>query len=130
MVTAAADGVASSIDRSQPIVERIMLGLETTLLGMGTVFAVLVILMGVLYLFRLFFYTLPNRREKARSAATAAAQETEEAGSAPLCDGDGALIAAITAAIAVYLDAEAKNGSSEGLTGNEPSFRVVNFRRR
>lgn len=130
MVTAAADGVASSIDRSQPIVERIMLGLETTLLGMGTVFAVLVILMGVLYLFRLFFYTLPNRRKKARSAATAAAQETEEAGSAPLCDGDGALIAAITAAIAVYLDAEAKNGSSEGSTGNEPSFRVVNFRRR
>ena len=62
MAAASGGGVSSSIDRGVPMAERLLLGLQTTLLGLGTVFSVLIILMGVLLLFRLFFYSIPNRR--------------------------------------------------------------------
>lgn len=100
------------------------LGLQTTLLGLGTVFAVLVILMVVLLLFRLFFYTIPNRKQHATvdaSPAPEAAPAASDVGS----DDNGALAAAITAAVAAYLDAEA---AEQGSTA-APAFRVVNFRR-
>ena len=54
MAAASGGGVSSSIDRGVPMAERLLLGLQTTLLGLGTVFSVLIILMCVLFLFRLF----------------------------------------------------------------------------
>ncbi len=44
--------------------ERVLYGLQVTLIGLGFVFAVLLMIMGVIYLFRLFFYTIPNRKKK------------------------------------------------------------------
>ena len=44
MAAAAGGGVSSSIDRGVPIAERMLLGLQTTLLGLGTDISVLIIL--------------------------------------------------------------------------------------
>ncbi len=128
MAAASGGGVSSSIDRGVPMAERLLLGLQTTLLGLGTVFSVLIILMGVLLLFRLFFYSIPNRRCKDKSAAELSVKNKSEAAvsSLPVSDNDGEIIAAITAAVSLYLEAEsAEHGAEEKI-----SFRVVNFRRR
>ena len=124
----AVGGVSSSIDRGVPIAERMLLGLQTTLLGLGTVFSVLIILMCVLLLFRLFFYSIPNRRNKGRavSASSDKDESEESAPSDPVGDSDGEIIAAITAAVSLYLEAESAEYGREEKT----SFRVVNFRRR
>lgn len=123
MVTEVTTAAADSLTNTAPMGERMALGLQTTLLGLGTVFAVLVILMVVLLLFRLFFYTIPNRKQQSDAAAPAA--EASPAAPALESTDDGALAAAITAAVAAYLDAEA---AEQGSTA-APAFRVVNFRR-
>lgn len=67
--------------------------------------------MVVLLLFRLFFYTIPNRKQHAAvdaSPAPEAAPAASDVGS----DDNGALAAAITAAVAAYLDAEAAEQGS------------------
>lgn len=123
MVTEVTTAAADSLTNTAPMGERMALGLQTTLLGLGTVFAVLVILMLVLWLFRLFFYTIPNRKQQSDAAAPA----VEASPAAPSLEStdDGALAAAITAAVAAYLDAEA----AEQGNASAPAFRVVNFRR-
>ena len=123
MAAAAGGGVSSSIDRGVPIAERMLLGLQTTLLGLGTVFSVLIILMCVLLLFRLFFYSIPNRRNKGRavSASSDKDESEESAPSDPVGDSDGEIIA-----VSLYLEAESAEYGREEKT----SFRVVNFRRR
>ena len=116
MVTEVTTAAADSLTNTAPMGERMALGLQTTLLGLGTVFAVLVILM--------FFYTIPNRKQHAAvdaSPAPEAAPAASDVGS----DDNGALAAAITAAVAAYLDAEA----AEQGNASAPAFRVVNFRR-
>jgi len=45
------------------VYDKLMYGLNIAVIGLGTVFAVLIILMCVLYLFRLFFYTIPKRKK-------------------------------------------------------------------
>lgn len=72
MVTEVTTAAADSLTNTAPMGERMALGLQTTLLGLGTVFAVLVILMVVLLLFRLFFYTIPNRKQHAAVDASPA----------------------------------------------------------
>lgn len=124
MVTEVTTAAADSLTNTTPMGERMALGLQTTLLGLGTVFAVLVILMVVLLLFRLFFYTIPNRKQHAAGDASPA-PEAAPAASDVGSDDNGALAAAITAAVAAYLDAEA---AEQGSTA-APAFRVVNFRR-
>jgi len=128
MVTEVTTAAADSLTNTAPMGERMALGLQTTLLGLGTVFAVLVILMVVLLLFRLFFYTIPNRKQHAAVDASPDASPAPEAAPAASdvgSDDNGALAAAITAAVAAYLDAEA---AEQGSTA-APAFRVVNFRR-
>lgn len=113
MVTEVTTAAADSLTNTAPMGERMALGLQTTLLGLGTVFAVLVILMVVLLLFRLFFYTIPNRKQHAAvdaSPAPEAAPAASDVGS----DDNGALAAAITAAVAAYLDAEAAEPGQHG----------------
>ena len=41
--------------------DKLMYGLQVTLVGLGTVFFVLFLLMFVVYIFKLVFYTVPNR---------------------------------------------------------------------
>lgn len=108
------------------------LGIQTAILGMLTVFAVLIIIWGCLELFHYCFYTLPESRKNASSADKAGnSEDTAEANAeeyvteAPEETDDGELVAAIVAAITALRAEEA------GASGTAPSaFKVVSFRRR
>lgn len=97
--------------------EAIPYGLKTTLLGMGVIFAVLIILWAVLSVFKLVFYK--GGKEEFVEAVPVPTPTVAPApvSVAPTATDDAELIAAITAAIAVVMDAP------------ETSFRVVSFRR-
>ncbi len=125
LITEAVGNVAVSIDRSVPMSERMITGLQTMLLGLGTVFSVLIIIMGVLMLFKLFFYIIPQKRAKTQNVNETEADEAAEDDA--VTGDDGAIVAAITAAVAVCLSNENASGSGNE---NPPAFRVVNFRRR
>jgi len=108
---ASATDVMSFSDRASEAI-------QVSLLGMGTVFAVLAILWGVLEIFRFFFYDLPNKTKKAEKKAEA--PKAPVAASVPVVQtqsSDEEIVAAISAAIAVVLDRPAS------------SFRVVSFRK-
>jgi len=82
--------------------------LPTAVVGMGTVFAVLIILWGVLELFRVIFYEIPKRKAAAAPAAPAAAAPAAAAPAAaaipdPITDADE-FVALATAAVATYAD--------------------------
>lgn len=112
--------------------ERLSLFGEVTLLGMGTVFIVLAILWGLIALIG-FFFDLHNKKVAAKNSA---AKEKEASAAAKVLatpvaeqtpaqqDNNGALVAAITAAIAAYIDAD--ETLQEEYSGG---FRVVSFRR-
>ena len=84
--------------------------------GMVAVFTALAILWGALALFRLIL-----KRADARKAAKPAPAPAAPAVPAEKAPDDGALVAAITAAVAAVLTSE--NG------GVTPAFRVVSYRR-
>ena len=108
---ASASDVMSFSDRASE-------ALQVSLLGIGTVFAVLAILWGVLEIFRFFFYDLPNKAKKSEKKAEA--PKVPVAAPAPVvqaASSDEEIVAAITAAISVVLDRPAS------------SFRVVSFRK-
>lgn len=112
--------LTATFDPTQPmeIAEALPYGLKTTLLGMGVVFAVLIILWAVLAMFKVVFYKAPESEKKAEAVKTEAPAPTPVAEPAPVAYTDDAeLVAVITAAIASMLDAP------------ETSFRVVSFRR-
>lgn len=92
---------------------------KTSLLGIGTVFAVLAILWLVLEVFRYFFYDIPNKKKNASTPKT----EDSEIAPTPVMDAaptetdDAEIVAAIMAAISVMCDKPTT------------SFRVVSFRK-
>ncbi len=98
------------------------------LIGMLMVFSVLALLWGVLAISKVLFYDIPARRVKNKNDAVKKPQETvaspaaassTRAISAAAPANDGAIVAAITAAIAA---ARADEGCTTG-------FHVVSFRR-
>ena len=101
---------------SMDFAERMAYGLQVFVVGLGTVFAVLVILWLALVLFKVFSYDLPQK--KAKKLAEEAASKVEAAPiveetpisviEEPVSD-DTQLIAVITAAIAA-----SENTSSDG----------------
>lgn len=98
--------------------EKGALSLKMILMGMGTVFAVLFIIWGVLTVFRLVMDGVRKTKKQPASGAV----------DAPVPSGgdktdDGALVAAITAAVAAYRESEA------GPSGRTVPFRVVSFNR-
>ena len=103
--------------------EKLSTGFTVMALGLATVFAVLALLMIVLYLFRIIFYrekkpepkTTPAPAPKHIEAPAPVKAEPETVNS-----DDGALISAITAAIAAYTSGDEAFASG---------FRVVSFRR-
>ena len=102
------------------------LGIQTFLLGICTVFAVLAILWGCLEVFRYVFYTIPEKK-KAEAAANVApvAPAVEAEPEVVETSDDGEIVAAIIAAItAMRSDEAAENGVAPG------AFRVVSFRKR
>lgn len=92
-------------------------GLEMLLLGIGTVFSVLILLWGCLTLFKVFFHDLPAKK-KAAAVAESAAESAPETVSEAESD-DGEIIAVIAAAVAMA------ESESNGL-----KFRVVSFKRK
>lgn len=104
---------AASVTQSDlPIGERMAIGLEVLVIGLLTVFSVLIVLWGVLELFRVVFYRGDKSKEKAPAPETETVPETASA------QDDAAIVAAITAAVAAY------TGKSES------SLRVVRFTRK
>ena len=104
--------------------EKILNGLTVVVVGLGGVFAVLAIIWGVLALFKVFFYDMPEKKKaaKIKNAAPApapVAAEEAPAETAPVAD-DTQLIAVITAAIAAYT---AQSGKAA------LPFRIVSYKR-
>ena len=90
-------------------------GGQTMLIGMVTIFAVLIIIWGALVAFKFFLYDIPNKKKSADPVVTVpAAQEI-----IPEAKNDSEIIAVIAAAIA------ASESESNGA-----KFRVVSFRRK
>lgn len=90
-------------------------GGQTVLIGMVTIFAVLVIIWAALTLFRVFMYDIPNKKRAAEVAVFAPEAPAPVAKS----DDEGELVAVIAAAIAM---AESDSGGAK--------FRVVSFKRK
>lgn len=110
------------MDYSKPLEfsEAIGYGLQTTLLGMAVVFAVLIILMIVLTVFKFVFYKQPNTEKKpepVKAEVPAPVAAPAPAPAEPAAADDAELVAVITAAIAAMMDAP------------QTSFRVVSFKR-
>lgn len=114
---------ASGLD----LTEKLALSGEMLLRGVGTVFLVLAILWGIIALFSVFSGTAekkPAPAPKPQAPAKKAEPKAEPAPApvpAPAQTDDGALIAAITAAIEAYR-------AEEGLSGLP--YRVVSFKRK
>ena len=100
-------------------------GASVAVVGIGIVFLILALLWGVLELFKLFFYVLPNRKAAKTEVAPSAVASQPAVTEAPVPQTDnGALIAAITAAITAYRAEKGTTGSYAG------GFRVVSFKRK
>ena len=109
---------------SMSLSERILYGLQVFIIGICTVFVVLAILWGVMALFKLFFYSIPNKSKNTKKTDVDVKRvdnvpPMEEIPIAAPASNDTQLIAVITAAIAAY------NASC----GNALPFRVVSYRR-
>ena len=103
---------------AMPFGERMLYAGRMTLIGMLTIFAALSILWGALELFRFALEKARKKTAKESAPEKKAVAPTAPTQSAP---AEGAVIAAITAAISEVLAAE--NG------GAVPNFRVVSYRR-
>ena len=114
----------STILAALPMADRLSIGGKVFVVGILTVFAVLIILWLVLLLFRLFFYDIPTKRKaKNTSVKTEVLPDNEPVafniGEPEESYDDAELIAVITAAIEAY------NSQS----GNGLPFRVVSYKR-
>lgn len=111
--------------------ERVVEGFQVLVLGLGMVFAVLALLWGVLAIFKVIFYDLAENKNKAQSVEAKKPDAVKKASAVSVAESvptdtytavqdDGAVIAAITAALTQYF---AESGTYTG------AFRVVSFRR-
>ena len=95
---------------------------KMTLMGLGTVFFALAVLFGVLSLFRVFMYDIPNKKKRKASANADQTQAVSENGANEA--GQEELAAVIAAAVAATIagDEKLKQEFNSG-------FRVVSFKR-
>ena len=105
------------VSNSAPLSDRLMMGLQTALLGMGVIFVVLIILWAVLSVFKLVFYKSKAEEKAVEPTPAPAVVESTPTAPTPTAQNDEEIVAAITAAIAVMLDVP------------QTSFRVVSFKR-
>lgn len=116
---AAVEGAANV---PEGLFDKLVYGLQVAVIGMGIVFAILAIIMGVLYLFEYLFYTLPNKVKKAPEAPKAAPVATT-APAAPVAtassENEEEIAAVIAAAVAAYYDQAAPTSK----------YRIKSFRR-
>lgn len=109
-------------------------GLPMSLFGFAIVFGVLILIWGILSLFKVFFYTIPNAKKNPQQPkvkpvvkqevkqAPAAEQVQAPAPVVQAASNDGEVVAAIIAAIEAYRSA---NGATA-----PGGFRVVSFKKR
>ena len=106
-------------------------GLPLSLFGFAVVFGVLILIWGILSLFKVFFYTIPNAKKnpapkvKPEPKKEVKAEVKAEAPVAPAVQtssNDGEIVAAIIAAIEAYRSA---NGAAA-----PGGFRGVSFKKR
>lgn len=104
-------------------------GLPKALFGFATVFAVLVLIWGILALFKVFFYTIPEaRKNSAKKTAVKTEEKVEKqaevqaATPVATAQGDAEITAVIMAAIEAYRASEGASAPS--------GFRVVSFKKR
>ena len=106
--------------------ERIKYALEMTGLGLLAVFAVLALIWGVLAIFKIFMYDLPNKKKAKKAPVVEKKVETTpaEVVSTPDASNNDATVAAIMAAISAYI------ADDPALSEQYPNgFRVVSFKR-
>lgn len=88
---------------------KLLYSLQVTLVGMGIVFMVLILLMAVLYLFKLLFYTIPSRK-KTQVNVEQKPEKVEDERVVPAppepVKEDAEIAAVIAAAIAAYYDGQ------------------------
>ena len=110
----------NSVDISKPIEkfgDKLLYGSQMLLIGMATVFAVLIILLLALTLFKFFLHDLPSKQKKPAKEEKTEAAPVYQASAA---DESEELIAVIAAAIAM----------AENEFGGNKQFRVVSFKRK
>ncbi len=126
----AASDIASSIDRSTPLSERLVLSFNTLVIGLGTVMIVLALLWGILELSGLVFHKIPNKKKQSMQEivdnnsfeSEPEVLETTDSGN----ENEEDIIAVITAAVAAHIDFENMNlKQEEKIEG----FRVVSFKK-
>lgn len=126
MNTANIVNVLMAANGVKPLGERLTDGLQVFVVGVLGVFGVLACLWGVLALFKVFFYDIPEKKKAALAQKKAAAAPAPIVDTAPAAEADAEaeddtqLIAVITAAIAAYT---AECGKSA------LPFRVVSYKR-
>lgn len=116
-------GVASSMDTTRTLGERLAIGGQLAVLGLGMVFLILIILWVILEVFKIIFYKPVSAKKEISSPVPTAVPETVEP-EIQEDDNSDELVAAISAAVAAYLsdEAAAKNTPVSG-------FRVVSFKK-
>ncbi|MBE6896705.1 MAG: hypothetical protein E7477_06345 [Ruminococcaceae bacterium] len=91
--------------------DKLMYGLNVSFIGIVTVFAVLAIIMGVLYLFRLYFYDIPNKKNSENAQPKAAPAPAVQKVAAPVAnvttEDDELVPVVIAAAVAAYMETNA-----------------------
>ena len=105
--------------KSMDLSGRIAYALERSLIGILIVFGVLAVIWITLSLFKVVFYKDPNKKTKSVKAEEKAVVETATELIGEPSSDDGAIVAAIIAAISAMRN-------EEGITGG---FRVVSFKR-
>lgn len=102
------------------ILDRLFYGLQVAAIGIGIVFAILAIIMGVLYLFELLFYKLPAKKAgKPVEPKPAPAPKAPAAPVAAASADDDEVVAVISAAIAAYYEQNAPTSK----------YKIKSFRR-
>lgn len=81
---------------------KLLYSLQVTLVGMGIVFLVLIILMAVLYLFKLAFYRNPEKQKKQTEPAPVSVPEKTQAQPVAAADQSEEIAAVLAAAVAAY----------------------------
>ena len=110
----------NNIDITKPIGnmnDKLLYGGQMLLIGLATVFAVLVVLWFTLVLFKLFFHDIPANGKKKTKEVVNTATPVTYSSPAP---ADEEIVAVIAAAIAM----------AESESGTGTKFRVVSFRRK
>ncbi|MBR6708879.1 MAG: OadG family protein [Clostridia bacterium] len=123
LLASTAAGMGDVMNNGMSLGERLQYAAEMTAVGLLIVFSVLGIIYLAMLLFRLVFYTIPNRR-KASAAEQETADGAVESTDLPPETQDDTLVAVITAAVAAVLADEAEAAGTSA-----PAFRVVSFRR-